>query len=339
MSRIGHDCVQDARGSSNVTKPTSREGWAAGAVTGVVSRTLTQPFDVLKIRFQLQSESRAQAKYKSMGGATLAICKEEGARALWKGHVSGQYLSVILASIQFGLYQGLWQAAVGSGAVRVRSRAKAGALDVAFGAAAAVPATVASYPFDVVRTRMVGQGGPSSSPELTRAQYRSMTEAFVTMARVEGPSSFFKGLAPALYTVPLQAGLHLCFYNYLKPFIKPYITRVDGSNVPYQSQVATALLGGVSGVITKTLTFPLDTVKKRLQVQGFGEARRQLGSTPNYSGFVHCMGTVWRQEGLFTGLFKGWTPAAVKSFPSGAIQFYLLETTMYLLARLRKESS
>ena len=97
-----------------------------------------------------------------MGGATLAICKEEGARALWKGHVSGQYLSVILASIQFGLYQGLWQAAVGSGAVRVRSRAKAGALDVAFGAAAAVPATVASYPFDVVRTRMVGQGGPSS---------------------------------------------------------------------------------------------------------------------------------------------------------------------------------
>lgn len=322
-----------------MTKPTSREGWAAGAVTGVVSRTLTQPFDVLKIRFQLQSESRAQAKYKSMGGATLAICKEEGARALWKGHVSGQYLSVILASIQFGLYQGLWQAAVGSGAVRVRSRAKAGALDVAFGAAAAVPATVASYPFDVVRTRMVGQGGPSSSPELTRAQYRSMTEAFITMARVEGPSSFFKGLAPALYTVPLQAGLHLCFYNYLKPFIKPYITRVDGSNVPYQSQVATALLGGVSGVITKTLTFPLDTVKKRLQVQGFGEARRQLGSTPHYSGFVHCMGTVWRQEGLFTGLFKGWTPAAVKSFPSGALQFYLLETTMYLLARLRKESS
>ena len=43
-----------------------------------------------------------------------------------------------------------------------------------------------------VRTRMVGQGGPSNCPELTKAQYKSLTDAFVRMVRVEGPSSLFQ---------------------------------------------------------------------------------------------------------------------------------------------------
>ena len=39
---------------------------------------------------------------------------------------------------------------------------------------------------------MVGQGGPSNRTELTKAQYKSLTDAFVRMVRVEGPSSLFQ---------------------------------------------------------------------------------------------------------------------------------------------------
>jgi len=344
MSRIGHDSVGDTSYGSQ-TQGQRRtgggaEGVVAGGLTGAISRMIFQPFDVLKIRFQLQAETKADAKYKSLYGASVSIAREEGVRALWKGHVSGQCLSVILASVQFGLYQALWQRAAANGMVRPSKdcKAKVGVLDVAFGAASAVPATIISYPFDVVRTRMVGQGCPirSTDAESRRCHYRSTTEAFVRMAKTEGPASLYKGLTPALYTVPLQAGLHLCIYNYLKPFLAPHVTRVDSQNVPYLSQVATALLGGVSGVATKTLTFPLDTIKKRLQVQGFAEARTQLGRTPHYHGFTHCFRTIVGQEGPWgRGLFKGWAPAVLKSFPSGAVQFYLLETTMYLIARLK----
>jgi len=346
MSRIGHDSVSLAENPNESVKKSERkkssgsgDAGIAGAVTGGISRMIVQPFDVLKIRFQLQAEEKARAKYKSLVGASVSIAKEEGISALWKGHVSGQCLSVLFASVQFGLYQGLWQWAhregLGAKNAGTHSRAKVGALDVAFGAAAAVPATVVSYPFDVVRTRMVGQGGPSNRPELTKAQYKSLTDAFVRMVRVEGPSSLFQGLSPALYTVPLSAGLHLCIYNYIKPGVAKRATHLDQANVPYLSQVATFLLGGISGVITKTITFPLDTVKKRLQVQGFAEGRLQLGQTPKYNGFAHCCWTVLRTEGLFRGLFEGWAPGVIKAFPSGAIQFYLLETTMYLIAKLR----
>ena len=58
---------------------------------------------------------KADAKYKSLYGASVSIAREEGVRALWKGHVSGQCLSVILASVQFGLYQALWQRAAANG--------------------------------------------------------------------------------------------------------------------------------------------------------------------------------------------------------------------------------
>jgi len=352
MSRIGHDSVGDSspehhkQGQQHVGRSGGADGVVAGALTGAISRGLFQPFDVLKIRFQLQAENKADAKYKSVNGATVSIAREEGFRALWKGHVSGQCLSVIFASVQFGLYQALWQRAKTHGVVRPGSKdgkAKVGALDVVFGAAAAVPATIISYPFDVVRTRMVGQvnvvgvvGYSTSGGSVSASHYRSTTDAFVRMVRTEGTRSLCKGMAPALTTVPLQAGLHLCIYNYLKPFLAPHVTMVDRHNVPYLSQVATALLGGVSGVATKTVTFPLDTIKKRLQVQGFAQARSQLGVTPHYHGFSHCLRTILAQEGA-RGLFKGWAPAVLKSFPSGSVQFYLLETTMYLIARLRME--
>lgn len=306
-------------------------------MTGALSRAALQPFDVLKIRFQLQAEAKASAKYKSLLSAAFTITREEGLRALWKGHVSGQCLSVTFGTIQFGLYQSMWYKA--SDPQLTRSKARVGMLDMAFGMASAVPGTIISYPFDVVRTRMVGQGGHNVTSEHRKHQYRSMTEAFVRMIKYEGVGSLYNGLAPALYTVPLAAGLHFCIYNYIKPLYAPYVTKVDGQNVAYLSHMSTIFFGGLSGALSKTLTFPLDTVKKRLQVQGFDKGRQLLGKTPKYTGFSHCFKTVLAQEGLFRGLYKGWLPGILKAFPSGAIQFYLLETSMYLIARLKKNNS
>ena len=206
MSRIGHDAVHnEPKGERRHVEPRDNrigvlsgisDGAVAGAVTGAVSRMAVQPFDVLKIRFQLQAESRAQAKYKSLLAATRSIAREEGVRALWKGHVSGQWLSVLFAGTSFGIYQALCDRAVASGSVvRVSeggSKAKTGAMDVVFGTLAGIPATIISFPFDVVRTRMVGQGGPSKSEAATKAQYKTMTQAFIRMVTEEGAASLYK---------------------------------------------------------------------------------------------------------------------------------------------------
>ena len=58
---------------------------AAGAFSGVAARLLTAPFDVIKIRFQLQN--RENAKYLSMLQAFRTVIREEGFLSLWKGDI------------------------------------------------------------------------------------------------------------------------------------------------------------------------------------------------------------------------------------------------------------
>lgn len=58
-----------------------------GAASGFVTRFLTQPLDVCKIRFQLQFEpiktGAASSKYRGITQAFQLIVREEGFSALW----------------------------------------------------------------------------------------------------------------------------------------------------------------------------------------------------------------------------------------------------------------
>lgn len=77
----------------------------AGAFSGVMARIISAPFDVLKIRSQLQVDNT-----KSINGAASVmqgfrdIIKNEGFFALWKGNLSATYLWITYAIVQFTAY-------------------------------------------------------------------------------------------------------------------------------------------------------------------------------------------------------------------------------------------
>lgn len=74
----------------------------AGAFAGASARLITAPFDVLKIRFQLQFAQKV--KYTSLRQAFTTVIKEEGVIGLWKGNVAATYLWISYAMVQFGVY-------------------------------------------------------------------------------------------------------------------------------------------------------------------------------------------------------------------------------------------
>jgi solute carrier family 25 thiamine pyrophosphate transporter 19 len=90
-------------------------------------------------------------------------------QGLWRGTVPGQLLTVPYTAVQFVALQQCRHLAQQYG-VQDKPRLRT-AMPFLSGAVAGAAATIASYPFDLLRTTLAAQGEP--------AVYRSMTEAGV----------------------------------------------------------------------------------------------------------------------------------------------------------------
>jgi len=77
--------------------------------------------------------------------------------------------------------------------------------------------------------------------------------------------------------------------------------------------------GGVSGVVTKTLTAPLERVKLLLQLQGM------TGAPPKYRGILHTLRVTLREEGV-RGWFKGNGANVLRVVPVYALKFAFNDT-------------
>ncbi|PWA19271.1 hypothetical protein CCH79_00014595, partial [Gambusia affinis] len=266
--------------------PTPEEAALAGSAGGMVTRALISPFDVIKIRFQCTSHAdqqvlspqlqiervssrRREGKYWGIIQASRSIYSEEGLSAFWKGHIPAQLLSMCFGAVQFVSFEFLTKMVHKSTPYDSQTP---GAHFVC-GGLAACSATVACQPLDTLRTRFAAQGEPKV--------YSNLRYAVSTMWRTEGPVAFYRGLSPTLVAVFPYAGLQFFFYNVFKQLLAPPPkSRDSGGNM------RSLICGSGAGMISKTLTYPFDLFKKRLQVGGFENARSHFGQVRTYTGLI-----------------------------------------------------
>ncbi|CAN0411761.1 unnamed protein product [Ectocarpus sp. 12 AP-2014] len=106
------DQVQDGESRAALTAvrtskalEVARNGFA-GATAGAVSRVLTAPLDVAKIRFQL--DHGATRRYDStLWAAMRSIYGEEGLVTLWRGNLPAMFLWSAYTAVQFSAYEQL----------------------------------------------------------------------------------------------------------------------------------------------------------------------------------------------------------------------------------------
>jgi solute carrier family 25 (mitochondrial thiamine pyrophosphate transporter), member 19 len=89
---------------------------------------------------------------------------------------------------------------------------------------------------------------------------------------------------------------------------------------------------GVSGilasVVSKTAVYPLDTVRKRLQVQGPSRAMYVHRNIPEYTtGVFGTVQMILRREGL-RGMYRGLSVALLKAAPASAVTVWTYERAM-----------
>lgn len=315
---VGYDAKADNRSNSKL------EVAVAGSVSGFVTRALISPLDVIKIRFQLQIErlcpSDPNAKYHGIFQAVKQILQEEGLAAFWKGHVPAQILSVAYGAVQFLSFEELTELFY---RINLYETHEFSAHFICGGLSAGA-ATLAVHPVDVLRTRLAAQGEPKI--------YNTLREAVSTMYRTEGPWVFYKGLAPTVIAIFPYAGLQFSCYRSLK-HAYDWVIPPDGKQT---GNLKNLLCGCGSGVISKTLTYPLDLFKKRLQVGGFEHARSAFGQVRSYRGLLHLTRQVLQDEGT-QGLFKGLSPSLLKAALSTGFMFFWYELFCNLFHCIRRE--
>lgn len=83
--------------------------------------------------------------------------------------------------------------------------------------------------------------------------------------------------------------------------------------------------GSFAGWVSSTITFPLDVVRRRLQLNG------QRGERLQYKGFTDTIQSIYRKQGL-SGFYTGILPEYYKVVPGVAIAFCIYECAKNSLA-------
>lgn len=226
-----------------------------------------------------------------------------------------ELLYVCYASVQFSAYRSV--------SVLLRNapvpwRLPDAAESFVSGASAGILATTVTYPLDLLRTRFAAQG--------RRKVYSSLWGAVREIKRDEGLRGFFRGVGPGLAGIAPYMGIFFATYEWLRLV-------VGGWNMPWGSGEATA--GVAASVVAKTAVFPLDLVRKRIQIQGPTRAMYAHGQMPEYSSALHALRSVVRMEG-FRGLFKGLPISLIKAAPGSAITVWTYERTLHFVMNLEK---
>ena len=148
--------------------------------------------------------------------------------------------------------------------------------------------------------------------------------------RAEGPAGFFRGLPAAVLQIVPYMGLFFATYETLRR------TLATVGPLPFGGSDACA--GTMASVVAKTAVFPLDLVRKRLQVQGPSRTKyvfRAGEGVPVYTGGVWgTVRDVVRREGL-RGLYRGLGVGLVKAAPAGAVTMWVYEGVLGELTSVR----
>lgn len=275
---------------------------ACGAVAGMTARMIVAPLDVVKIRFQVQSETFGRYRYSSVPTAIRSILATEGLSALWKGNVPALVMVTPYAALQLTTFYQLKRA--------FPLPLPEPCASLTFGALSASFATVCTYPLDLLRTRFAAQPEPK--------QYTSISHALTSIVRQHGVVGLYAGLRPTLVEIVPYMALHFAIYERTKALT------LENLHLQYLHPIHSASLGAFAGTTSKLLTLPLDNAKKVMQVQP--QFNPHASRAPQYRGIGDVLYSLWSRGGILAW-YRGAVPSLLKAAPNSAITFLVYEST------------
>ena len=266
----------------------------AGGVAGAVAKTAVAPLERIKLLNQVGHEGALETLRR--------VTFHEGFWALWRGN-SVNVLRMIPNKGVLLACSDLYKEPLRA---LERNKFWHGA---ASGALAGATAALLTYPLDLARSRMAGllkQRG-----DYNRYHRAGLSGTLAIIRREEGLRGLFAGLSPTLAGAFPYEGLKFGTYDALK---HSGLAGEGGGGSLWK-----ATCGALAATAAHLATYPNDTVRRRMQVQGAD------GQPPKYTSALDCYFKVKAAEG-WTGLYRGLGITLIRGIPNTGIQFLVYET-------------
>jgi hypothetical protein len=214
------------------------------------------------------------------------------------------------------------------------------------GGLAGMTATAVTYPLDLARGRIAGKVGVVATSSVTSAKniaatnmmtetatkvanpkvYNGMIQTILVTIKDEGFLGLYKGITPTLLGAMPYVGIQFGTVGLLEK----YFDRNKGSasvgekkkHDPLQKMV----FGGIGGIMAGIITYPNDTIRRMMQLQG------SRGTVVQYKGYFHCLTSIVQQHGI-SRLYRGWTINMIRMAPNTAVIFGSYEFLKHITAQ------
>ncbi|KAJ2846224.1 hypothetical protein IWW36_004452 [Coemansia brasiliensis] len=161
------------------------------------------------------------------------------------------------------------------------------------------------------RVKLILQAQQASSQIQT--PYKGVINAFTRIPKEQGIISLWRGnMANIIRFYPV----HLLNFT-LKDKFKALVPKYNPSTDFGKFFAANLLIGGLAGLTSLFVVYPLDLVRTRMALD--------IGSTRQFTGLWNCISTIYKTGGI-TSLYYGFVPAALGLFIYRGLYFGLYDT-------------
>jgi hypothetical protein len=279
-----------------------------GGLAGMVAKTATNPLERIKMLSQTGEHGLQTAGVVDL---YRSIIRNEGILGLWAGNGANLLRIFPAKAIVFSandMYRGVFRR------LSKTSDDKNLPAYYAFfaGGFAGMSASACTYPLDFARGRISGKLASHGSQK----EYRGIIRTVVVTVKDEGFLALYKGVTPTLVGALPYEGIKFGTVAVMEHLFPSEQT----------TPIRKMLFGGLGGVMAGLITYPNDTVRRLLQLQG------SRGSKTNYTGYWDVVRKTYKAEGI-ARFYRGVLINIVRMAPNAAVQFGSYE----VLKNLSKE--
>ena len=177
--------------------PSAIEAAVIGVTARGISGLILHPITVIKTRFE-----SGQFKYRSLGHALQDVYFKDGLKGLYKGWTPTVLRDAPYSGLYYMFYSQLKIYLQSSSCMSLSNNAY---VTFACGLSAGLFASLATQPFDVIKTKM----------QLQSSTYKNILAASIIIFKSKGINGFFAGATPRIMRRSLMSAISWTFFDTL----------------------------------------------------------------------------------------------------------------------------